>query len=151
MIELLFVNESKRPLPRQFMQSWMKAVTCELPAADRKRLSKKKLQMTLAFLNEPRARRLNREYRKRDYATDVLSFAGDGQESLGDLVICPEVLVRQARDHDLSFRAELAYMVLHGLLHLLGYDHEGSKAQARRMLRLQDRIFSKLQRLHSPG
>ena len=151
MIELVFVNESKHALPRQFVQKWLNAIVRELPAAEKKRLKNKNLQMTLAFLGQARARKLNRDYRKRDYATDVLSFAGDGQESLGDLVMCPEVLIRQAREHDLSFKAELAYMLLHGLLHLLGYDHEASKSQAKRMFGLQDRIFNKLQRLHSAG
>lgn len=150
MIELVFVNQSEVRFPRQFVQSWLMAVIPQLPAGDRKRLNSKKLQLTLVFLAAAQARILNREYRKKDYATDVLSFAGDDQELLGELAICPEVITRQAKEHNLSFKAELAYMVLHGLLHLLGYDHEGSASDARRMFKLQDGIFTKLRRLHSP-
>ena len=149
MIELVFVNQSKKRLPRQFIQNWLAAVVPLLPARDRQKIQTKNMQMTVVFLTTTQARVLNREYRKKDYATDVLSFAGDGKELFGELALCPDVLVRQAKGHALTFRAELAYMVLHGLLHLLGYDHEGSAAKARQMFALQDGIFSQLQRLHS--
>ncbi len=151
MIQLLFVNQSEKPWPRKFVNEWIESVVGQLPATERRRLKKSRLQMTLVFLPEKKARRLNKDYRDRDYATDVLSFPGDGVEELGDLVLCPEVLTRQAREHGLSFRSELAYMVLHGLLHLLGYDHEGDEKKARVMFRLQDRIFHRLGHLHRPA
>jgi probable rRNA maturation factor len=147
-MDLVFVNESRTRVPRLFLQNWLKNLTARLPAKDRKRL-KPGLQMTLVFLSRNRARQLNQDYRGKDYATDVLSFGGDGIELFGELAFCPEVLARQAKEHGLSYRAELAYMTLHGVLHLLGYDHETDARQARRMYRLQDKIFAELQHLHS--
>ena len=90
------------------------------------------------------AKKVNFTFRQKNYATDVLSFEGDDQNILGELIICPEVVLRQAREHRLSFREELGYMILHGVLHLLGFDHEKSETEAKRMFALQDRIFDKL-------
>jgi len=74
-----------------------------------------------------------------------LSFPGDeSQGSLGELILCPQVLKAQAKEHDFSFQEELGYMIIHGVLHLLGYDHEKTSHQAKKMFRLQDQIFDKL-------
>ena len=148
MIQLTLVNQSKTTMPRRFMEGWVRAVEGRLR---RRRTSfPKGAELTIVFLDRGAARRLNRDHRGRDYATDVLSFEGDGP-FLGELIICPSVVKRQAVEHDLSFRAELAYMILHGLLHLLGFDHERNAKQARRMFALQDGIFEELSRLHSPS
>jgi probable rRNA maturation factor len=60
------------------------------------------------------------------------------------LAIAPEVIKRQAKEHGLLFREELGYMVLHGFLHLLGYDHETSERDARVMFKLQDQLFEEI-------
>ena len=65
-------------------------------------------------------------------------------ESLGDLVICLDVIKRQAKEHGLTVQEELGYMVLHGFLHLLGYDHEANVRDAKKMFTLQDDLFEKL-------
>jgi probable rRNA maturation factor len=101
--------------------------------------------LLVAFLPEPEARGLNKHYRNKDYATDVLSFGGEG-DALGELAICPKVISRQARERGLLARQELGYMVLHGFLHLLGYDHERGGRAAARMFRLQDEIWDALQK-----
>lgn len=142
-MNLVFVNQSNVSLPRTFVTKWLKAVVRELPVRERAQL--KGRELTVVFLAKAQARKLNRQFRGRDYATDVLSFPGE-DSSVGDLVICPDVIKVQARQHDLSFNLELGYMLLHGLLHLLGYDHEGSKREAEKMFRLQDRLFAKLSR-----
>lgn len=97
----------------------------------------------LIFVNSSEMKKLNKQYRGKGYATDVLSFAPSEPGSLGELVFCVEVLKRQALEHKLSYRDELTYMLIHGLLHLLGYDHEKSKAQARLMFEIQDNLFEK--------
>jgi probable rRNA maturation factor len=94
-------------------------------------------------------KKLNQQFRGRDYATDVLSFEGqglsdDGGAVLGELVLCMPVIKRQAKEHGLSLNEELGYMVLHGILHLLGFDHERTRAEAARMFKVQDEIFAKL-------
>ena len=136
-MQLIFINHSGRRIPRKYLQQAMSYFKRHLPKKFSRVLDK---ELALVFLPESQAKALNLQYRKKNYATDVLSFQGDG-DSLGELVFCPEVVARQAGEHHLSFRDELTYMCLHGLLHLLGYDHEKDKAQARAMFRLQDRLF----------
>ena len=101
-------------------------------------------ELIVAFVSAPEARQLNKRFRQRDYPTDVLSFESTEPGVLGELVICPKVISRQAREHGLLVREELGYMILHGFLHLLGFEHERSSRQAKRMFELQDRVFEKL-------
>ncbi len=94
--------------------------------------------MTVALVPDARVRALNRQYRKKDAPTDVLSFPADERGHLGDVVIAAGVARRQARDAGHSLATELRVLALHGLLHLLGYDHErddGRMARAERRLR----------------
>lgn len=84
------------------------------------------------------------QFRKKNYATDILSFAGDLEDSLGELVLCSQVLQKQAKEHKLTFNEELGYMLTHGVLHLMGFDHEKSKKEAKIMHDIQDLIFDKL-------
>ena len=94
--------------------------------------------MTVALVPDPRIRALNRQYRKRDAPTDVLSFPADERGYLGDVVIARGVAKRQARAAGHSLATELRVLALHGLLHLLGYDHErddGRMARFERRLR----------------
>jgi probable rRNA maturation factor len=78
-------------------------------------------------------RRLNREYRGKDKATDVLSFpAPDGAPYLGDLAISYERAREQAREHGHALEAEIGVLMLHGVLHLTGMDHESDRGEMRR-------------------
>jgi probable rRNA maturation factor len=106
--------------------------------------------VSIALVSDRRARELNRAYRKRDYATDVLSFRAAGIESatdvsgaerfLGDIVIARGVAARQGRAAGHGLQTELRILALHGLLHLLGYDHERDNGTMRRVeLRLRRR------------
>ena len=99
--------------------------------------------VSVAVVSDAKVRQLNRRYRGRDYATDVLSFAYGGDPScgvLGDIVIARGVARRQAHAAGHSERIELRVLALHGLLHLLGYDHERDHG---RMLRLERRLSRK--------
>jgi probable rRNA maturation factor len=96
-------------------------------------------ELGIALVSDARMRVLNRSYRGKDYATDVLSFASDG---LGDIVIATGVATRQARAHGHSYQTELRVLALHGLLHLLGYDHE-SRGDRGRMARAEARLRRK--------
>lgn len=94
--------------------------------------------VTVAIVPDARVRALNREYRKKDRSTDVLSFHADERGYLGDVVIAAGVARRQAREAGHSVQTELRILALHGLLHLLGYDHErdnGCMARLERRLR----------------
>jgi probable rRNA maturation factor len=94
----------------------------------------------IAIISSRAMRRLNSRYRKLDKPTDVLSFpagggglAGARQDHLGDIAIAAEVARRQAADQGHSLAIECRILALHGLLHLLGYDHERDTGQMRRL------------------
>ena len=93
--------------------------------------------MTIAIVPDGRVQQLNRRYRRKDAATDVLSFPSDERGYLGDVVIAAGVARRQARQAGHSLQHELRVLALHGLLHLLGYDHE---RDAGRMARVEARL-----------
>ncbi len=86
--------------------------------------------VTIVFAGERLMRQLNRDFRGKNRVTDVLSFPSEQSEhermmqpSLGDIVICVHQVARQAKEHDMTFDTEIAQLILHGLLHLHGYDH----------------------------
>lgn len=87
--------------------------------------------VTVAFVSDSRMRELNRRWRGKSGTTDVLSFPSGQEEfekgegaTLGDVVVSVEQAARQAAEHGLEFEGEVAQLILHGLLHLCGYDHE---------------------------
>ena len=98
---------------------------CELALRQRSADS----EMTIRLVDEAEGRELNHTYRHKDYATNVLSFPADVPDDLldipllGDLVICVAVVEREAAEQGKSLEAHWAHLVIHGCLHLLGYDH----------------------------
>mgnify|MGYP001139009251 CR=1 FL=1 len=98
---------------------------CELALRQRSADS----EMTIRLVDEAEGRELNHTYRHKDYATNVLSFPADVPDELldipllGDLVICVAVVEREAAEQGKSLEAHWAHLVIHGCLHLLGYDH----------------------------
>jgi probable rRNA maturation factor len=104
--------------------------------------------VTVAFVSDSAMRELNRRWRRKRGTTDVLSFPAKQDEfekqeetSLGDIVISAQQAARQAAENDLTFGDEIAQLILHGLLHLCGYDHESDKGE---MNRLEIRLRRKL-------
>jgi probable rRNA maturation factor len=94
--------------------------------------------VTVAIVPDARMRAFNRQYRKKDNTTDVLSFPSGERGFLGDIVIAAGVSARQAREAGHTLATELRVLALHGLLHLLGYDHErddGRMARLEQVLR----------------
>ena len=89
-------------------------------------------QVTLRIVDGREGRALNRRYRHRDYATNVLTFVYDDGVSLaGDIVLCAPVVAREARAQRKTHKAHYAHLVIHGMLHLQGYDHERDDEAAR--------------------
>lgn len=111
-------------------------------------------ELGILIVNDRRMRVLNRTYREKDRPTDVLSFplqlelrsgARPGVPLLlGDVVISAETARRQARAQAVPLRRELARLLIHGMLHLLGHDHE-LPDEARRMRRLENRLMRRIQ------
>ena len=96
---------------------------------------------TIAFVSDERIRNLNRQFRHIDKATDVLSFPAEEETNLGDIAISVETAAAQAKENGLTFEAEVAQLVLHGLLHLSGYDHETDNGEMNRLeLRLRRKL-----------
>jgi len=96
---------------------------------------------TIAFVSDKNIRKLNHQFRQIDKATDVLSFPADEETNLGDIAISVETAAAQAKDNGLTFENEIAQLILHGLLHLTGYDHETDNGEMNRLeLRLRKRL-----------
>jgi probable rRNA maturation factor len=99
-----------------------------------KRVSKKKWKVSISFVPVSAMKKLNGTYRKKNKPTDVLSFNMNEGDILGDVVICPSVARENAKKYGVPFNSEVARLVTHGLLHLLGYDH------GKKMFDLQEKI-----------
>ena len=114
-------------------------------------LEDKKVEVGLHLVTPERSQELNRKHRQKDKPTDVLSFPLDehGLEKydilpLGDIFICLEVAQQQADEMKIPLNQELARLAVHGLLHLLGYDHELSSVDEKKMIALQEEIIDSL-------
>jgi probable rRNA maturation factor len=90
-------------------------------------------EVTVRYVAEAEGRHLNRQYRGKDYATNVLTFRYGRRPLAGDIVICAPVVAREAREQGKEVRAHHAHLLVHGLLHLQGMDHERSPREALRM------------------
>lgn len=136
-------NEAGRkgvPLLRSF-QTWIDAIP-EL------RERRDWTELNVLIVDGRAGRRFNRTFRGRDYATNVLSFPyepapGEHSGLLGDLVICAPVVAREAREQGKRPRDHYAHLTIHGVLHLLGYDHEND-ADAERMEALEREVLATL-------
>ncbi len=101
-------------------------------------------EVAVVLVGENKMRNLNKQYRGKNKATDVLSFVADGDnEELGDVVICVPRVKKQARKRGHSFERELAFLLVHGLLHLAGYGHEKDN-KAEEMEAQEKNILGKL-------
>jgi probable rRNA maturation factor len=104
-------------------------------------------ELTLRFVDAEEGRALNRDYRGKDYATNVLTFAytedEDAEVTQADIILCTDVLEKEAAEQGLSIAAHAAHLVVHGVLHAQGYDHEDD-AEAAEMEALEIEILAKL-------
>ncbi len=101
-------------------------------------------RVTIRFVEAEEGQTLNRDYRGKDYATNVLSFTYETEPVvIGDLVICLPVVLREAADQDKPVAAHMAHLIVHGMLHLQGYDHETGKRDASRMENKEREILAR--------
>ncbi len=125
-LELFVRNLGSRkgaPMARSFEQ-WVRAALAGRRGG--------RVEINIALFDLRDARRLNRDWRRKDYATNVLSFPyrpepGEKSALIGDLAICPAVVAREAREQRKRVRDHFAHLTMHGVLHLLGYDHENER------------------------
>ncbi len=112
--------------------------------AARAALAAKVRSLTVALSDDKRVQALNRRDRKKDKPTNVLSYPSGEKAFLGDIVLARQTVWREAREQKKTPADHVAHLVVHGTLHLLGYDHETSDAEAERMEALERRILKKL-------
>lgn len=143
-MKTLVINDSDIKVDAKKLEAWVKKVATVLKKKEILSSLQSKQELVLVFLNEKEAKKLNWSYRQKDYPTDVLSFESDDPSGFGELVLCPQVLKKQAVDQKHSFEKETYYMILHGILHLLGFDHERGKDEEKKMFDLQNEIFQSL-------
>jgi probable rRNA maturation factor len=101
-----------------------------------------KKDLSIAFIGDTKMRQLNRRYRKQDKTTDVLSFSGD-DDFFGEIIISPTQIKRQAKENGNSFEGELIFILIHGLLHLAGYNDETEKDRLR-MIKLGEKFIKNI-------
>ena len=101
--------------------------------------------LSVAFVTPEEIQKLNKKYRKKDKPTDVLSFekVSHFKDEFSEVVICPYVVRENSQDSKLSLKKELAKVLIHGILHVLGYDHETSELQAEAMENREKHYFAK--------
>jgi len=140
---LISNNQSQHPIDTSKFESQINQVLEKLGETD--------CELSLLLTNDEEIQTLNKTYRDLDKATDVLSFPQDedavnesGNVLLGDVVISVETAARQAKEHHLSFNEELILLTIHGILHLLGYDHGRSPQDARIMQDKTQAVFETL-------
>jgi probable rRNA maturation factor len=137
MVKLWQRNESGRRLPNR-----AKARAEQLLGRVAARLGRRFSEVGLTYVTPGVSRTLNRRYRRHNWVTDVLSFTYQSKPVVGELVICLRQAELQARRADTSLMTELDRLLVHGYLHLAGYDH--LRAAERRVMRaLEDRLLQR--------
>jgi len=119
-------------------RAWSNFATKALAA-----IGKSQSSATIAFVSDKKIRELNRQFRGIDKVTDVLSFPSDApdEHDLGDIAVSVDTAAVQAKENGLEFDEEIAQLILHGLLHLAGYDHETDNGEMNRLeLRLRKNL-----------
>ncbi len=116
-------------------------------------MQERHVSVSLILTDDQTIHEINRDYRKKDRPTDVISFAyrenpfpgiEEESEELGDIYISIDTAQRQAAEYGVSLHDELKRLVIHGILHLLGFDHELSPEEEQRMEQKEEELFSSL-------
>lgn len=148
MISLELINHTRQRMPKKLFSELIAFLGHEFKS---KRLFTAE-ELSVVFVSSAQMKKLNKQHRGKSYATDILSF-GAGEE-FGELILCPEVISKNARRSDLaqmsgetkwSLEKEYTLMIIHGLLHLAGMDHSEEARSTEPMLKLQRKLFQKWQ------
>lgn len=150
MLDFVFNNTTDaKEFRKDFFRSILKVGIKEM------NLKEGNIEVSLNLVNETKIRELNKKYRNKDEVTDVLSFPmlnqGDALQAwqgivltLGDIFLCLSIAKKEAKRENISMERKLTQLTVHGFLHLLGYGHELSKKDAKKMFRLENKILSKI-------
>jgi len=113
-----------------------------------KKLNRGRGEVSVHVVSKKKIKSLNKKYRKKNRVTDVLSFGTEDlqnktEQDLGDIFICLEQIKKQAKENKIVWQEELGRMIVHGVMHLLGYDHQNSK-DSKAMFRKQEKFVNEL-------
>jgi len=140
MMQVDFIEEAKIGIPKKRV---IKLVDFVLT----KKGGKKPLALSVISVSSAKMRKLNKQWRNKDKATDVLSFPAsdaigneDGEKFIGDIFLCPMYIKAAAKELGVTYHEQVMRVLAHGVLHLLGYDHERRDDKGK-MLRLQERLL----------
>jgi probable rRNA maturation factor len=131
-ISIQSTEHGKLPAERSQIRRWVQSSLRQAARDD--------VSLTFIFMDAAAAKALNKQYRKKNYATNVLTFNLD--EATADIVICTEVVKREAKEQKKTLKAHLAHMVVHGTLHAVGQDHE-VEAEAQAMEAMEQQVLSR--------
>lgn len=126
-----YASEAQNLPTRAQFRRWVKAAL------------QRDVSMTLRIVDEAEGRELNKSYRGKDYATNVLTFVLDDEPLYGDVIVCAPVVEREALAQRKDLLAHYAHMTIHAMLHLQGYDHE-TDTEAAEMEALETGLMLKL-------
>jgi probable rRNA maturation factor len=141
----MIVEVTRKGAGRNYPTGELKKIT----AAILKALERSQAELSIALVGDKEMRPLNAKYRKKNKTTDVLSFPADNPATakrvlLGDVIISVEQARRQAKERTHSLKREMVILLIHGILHLLGYNHERSPRQAKIMADLEVKLLNRL-------
>jgi probable rRNA maturation factor len=124
---LSIVNETKGSLSRELITTSNALLLAKIKNA----ILGKKYELSIAYLNPAKAKKLNANYRGKDYATDVLSFPLSKKS--GEIVLCPPIIKKKAVEFGMTTEKYNKFIVIHGMLHLKGYAHGSRMEQAEKL------------------
>ena len=131
-VQLVCADELRKQIPdRKLLRKWAKAVYGDAAT------------VTMRFVDDDESQHLNDTYRGKNKPTNVLSFPYEDEPLMGDIVFCPSVIVREAKAQGKTITAHMAHLVVHGMLHLMGYDHLNDR-DAKEMESLETEILADL-------
>ena len=124
----------------QVNEGFLKRVAKKVLAGE----NKEKMELSIVFVGQARIRALNKKYRKKNQATDILTF---NYNNSGEMVICFREIKKNARKFGETFEKELTKVLIHGILHLAGYEHEKSEKEAVKMKKKEEYYLNLCQEL----
>ena len=107
-------------------------------------LKRKNYELSVAIVGDSEMQKLNRDYREKDKTTDVLSFTYEKSPLNGEIILCLPQIKRQAKENQNTWEDELIVMLIHGILHLCGYDHKKDKVTREKMKKKEKNIIKKV-------
>lgn len=135
-MNLYITDEAELGLEHDFFKTVLDVIYKELNDS---RLEEREISLLLA--DDETIQELNKSYRNMDKPTDVLSFEIESDTMLGDIIISVETAKKMAIEYSISLNREIAFLFIHGILHLLGYDHETSVEDEKEMYALQNKLL----------